>query len=289
MLIPSMSLKGQAAIVTGARRGIGKDTALILAEAGADVAVCDLVIDTGELDCVAAEIKAMGRRVLAWKADASSGAEMGAVVEKTVKEFGKVSILVNNAGIGSPEGPPEPDTWETRQKQMEERMANRGTRPMVSMFNEEGWQKVMATNLQSVIVCSRAVVDEMVKNGGGAIVNVSSVTAYARGGGAFSAYAVSKRGIVMVTEGLAADLAKYNIRVNAIAPGGIETELMRYVWGRPEVLKNLESKMLLGNKLLKPLECARLIYFLVSDLSASITGQTIVVDGGLMMASAYNG
>ena len=88
----------------------------------------------------------------------------------------------------------------------------------------------------------------------------------------------------MITEGLAVDLAKHNIRVNAIAPGGIETEMMRDIWARPELLKWIESKMLLGNKLIKPVECAHLILFLVSDLARYITGQTVVIDAGFTIS-----
>ena len=284
MRIPGLSLDGRVAIVTGARRGIGKETALILAEAGADVAVCDLVSDSGELAAVAEEIRQMGRRILTCGCDVRNRKNVASMVQNVADKFGKIDILVNNAGIGSPEGPTEPDTWAEREKDMLERMAHRSEQPMVNMYNEENWDAVLGTNLRSVLLCTQAVTDAMVKNGKGAIANVSSVMAYSRGGAALSAYSVSKRGIVMLTEGLAADLAKYNIRVNAIAPGGIETEMMRYVWAYPERLQGLESKMLLGGRLLKPVTCAHLILFLVSDMAMYITGQTVSIDGGLMLA-----
>jgi NAD(P)-dependent dehydrogenase (short-subunit alcohol dehydrogenase family) len=282
-----LSLEGQTAIVTGARRGIGRDTALVLAEAGADVVVCDLVDTTGELKATADEIKKMGRRAVACHCDVTKADRIDEMVQKAVDTFGKIDILVNNAGIGSGEGPTEADKWEERSKEVQERFARRRQVPMISMFDEDNWNAVLGTNLGGVLRCSRAVSGVMIKNRRGAIVNVSSVMAYSKGGSAFSAYSVSKRGIVMVTEGLAADLARYNIRVNAIAPGGIETEMMRYVWAFPERLQMLESKILLGGKLLKPLSCAHLIYFLVSDLSQYVTGQTIVVDGGLTLAPNY--
>jgi len=282
--IPGLSLEGRVAIVTGARRGIGKETALVLAEAGADIAACDLVADSGELAAVADEIRQMGRRALTCGCDVRDRKNVANMVQNVADKFGKIDILVNNAGIGSPEGPTEPDTWAEREKDMLERMAHRGEQPMVNMYNEENWDAILGTNLRSVLLCTQAVTDAMVKNGRGAIANVSSVMAYSRGGAALSAYSVSKRGIVMLTEGLAADLAKYNIRVNAIAPGGIETEMMRYVWAYPERLQGLESKMLLGGKLLKPVTCAHLILFLVSDMAMYITGQTVSIDGGLMLA-----
>ena len=284
MRIPSLSLNAQVAIVTGARRGIGKEAALVLAEAGADVAVCDLVADSGELAATTDEIKKMGRRGLSCACDVRDKASIRNMVNTVADRFGRVDILVNNAGIGSGEGPSEPGTWAQHEKEIQERMANRGLVPMISMFDEDNWNAVLGTNLGGVLRCSQAVSEVMIKNKRGAIVNISSVQAYSRGAVAFSAYSVSKRGIVMVTEGLAADLAKYNVRVNAIAPGGIETEMMHYVWGFPERLQMLESKMLLGGKLLKPVTCAHLIYFLVSDLSAYITGQTVTIDAGLMLA-----
>lgn len=284
MRIPALSLEGQVAIITGARRGIGKETALVLAEAGADIAACDLVADSGELTTVVDEIKQMGRQAVACGCDVREKASVKNMVQNVADRFGSIDILVNNAGIGSGEGPSEPDTWAERSKEMQERLANRGQVPMISMYDETNWNAVLGTNLGGVLRCSQAVSEVMIKNNRGSIVNTSSVMAYSKGGSAFSAYSVSKRGIVMVTEGLAADLAKYNIRVNAIAPGGIETEMMHYVWGFPDRLQMLESKMLLGGKLLKPVTCAHLILFLVSDLAMYITGQTVTIDGGLMLA-----
>jgi 3-oxoacyl-[acyl-carrier protein] reductase len=283
--IPGLSLEGQVAIVTGARRGIGKATALVLAEAGANVAICDLVADSGELDSVAEAIKKMGRRVLACKTDAKSKSDISSFVERVVDELGTIDILVNNAGIGAGTGPPEPDKWDEQQEHREERMAWLNDNPRIGMFQEEDWDAVLGTNLKSVLLFTQAVSDFMVKKRKGAVVNVASVVAFARGPSNLSAYNISKRGIVNLTRGLAADLGRFGIRVNAIAPGGIETEMMRYIWGVPERLEMMESKMLLGNKLLKPEACAHLILFLVSDLAAYITGQTIVIDGGLTVST----
>ena len=284
MRIPRLSLEGQVAIVTGARRGIGKDTALVLAEAGADVAVSDLVTGTGELDGVAKEIQDMGRRSLAGKADAAKKADVEGFVHKVVEEFGTVDILVNNAGISGGFGISEPERFEEQQKFSQEIFSKIMENPGITYWKEEDWDKVLATNLKSVLIGAQAVVPIMTKNKKGTIINVASVNAYARGGAALEAYSVSKRGIVMVTEGLAADLARFGIRVNSIAPGGIETEMMRVFWAQPEVLQWLESRIILGNKMLKPLHCAHLILFLASELSHYITGQTIVIDGGLTIA-----
>jgi NAD(P)-dependent dehydrogenase (short-subunit alcohol dehydrogenase family) len=210
---------------------------------------------------------------------------VASVVQKAVDKFGKIDILVNNAGISMPEGPAEPEKFEERQKRgqatIEQLMAGK---PGISLYDESGWDKILQTNLKSVLVFSRAVAETMIKNHKGCIVNLSSTTAYSKGGEAFSPYSISKRGIVMITEGLAVDLAKHNIRVNAIAPGGIETEMMRDIWARPELLAWIEPRMLLSGKLIKPVECAYLILFLVSDLSRYITGQTVIIDAGFTLA-----
>ena len=284
MRIPSMSLAGEVAIVTGARRGIGKETALVLAEAGADVAVSDFVTETGELEAVAAEIKGMGRRALAGKADAAKKADVDAFVKRVVDELGTVTILVSNAGIGSSSGIAEPENYQEQMKRVQETLPQILQNPAVMLWKEEDWDKVLSTNLKSIFIGAQAVAPIMAKNRKGVIVNVSSVNAFARGGEAADAYSVSKRGIVMVTEGLAVDMARFGVRVNSIAPGGIETEMMRGIWAQPEMLKWVESKMILGNKLLKPVHCAHLILFLASELSHYITGQTIVIDGGFTLA-----
>lgn len=284
MRIPSLSLDGQVAIVTGARRGIGKDTALVLAEAGADVAVCDLVVETGELDAVVKEIQDMGRRSLAEKVDAGKKADVEAFVQKVVKEFSTVNILVNNAGIGSGFGISEPENFAEQQKLAQEIYPQLMVNPGITLWKEEGWDKVLSTNLKSVLIGAQTVAPIMVKNKKGTIINVASVNAYARGAEALDAYSVSKRGIVMVTEGLAVDLGRFGIRVNSIAPGGIVTEMMRGIWSQPEALKWMESKIILGNKMLEPVHCAHLILFLASELSHYITGQTVVIDGGYTIA-----
>ena len=285
MRIPSISLEGKVALVTGARRGIGRDTALVLAEAGADVAVCDLVADNGELTAVENEIKKIGRRALSYRCDVKDKTIVNRMVQDVADKFGRIDILVNNAGIGDPGGPTEPEMSQEREKKGQEFMAQlMAGRTGISLYEETAFEKVLENNLRSVLVCSRAVADYMIKHKQGSIINVSSVAAYFRGSEAFSPYSISKRGIVMLTEGLAVDLARHNIRVNAIAPGGIETEMMRDVWSHPELLKWVEPKMLLGNKLIKPVECAYVILFLVSDLAHYITGQTVTIDAGYSIA-----
>ena len=271
------------AIVTGARRGIGRETALILAETGADVAICDLVADTGELAGVAQDIKKFGRRAFMGKVDVKNKNEVDEFVGKTIQELGGVDILINNAGVGSSMGPAEKEKFEATRERMQERMQWFQENPRIAMWQEADWDAVMGVNLKSILFFTQAVAGSMIKKHHGAIVNVSSVMAFSHGASLLSAYSVSKRGIVSLTEGLAGDLGKFGIRVNAIAPGGIETEMMRYVWGVPERLKNIQEKMTLGNQLIKPASCAQLILFLASEPSSFITGQTISIDGGLML------
>ncbi|MDD5191226.1 MAG: SDR family oxidoreductase, partial [Dehalococcoidales bacterium] len=226
MSIPSFSVQGKTAIVTGARRGIGMETAMLLAEAGADVAVCDLVADNGELEKVVKDIKKLGRRALMGKVDVKNKTDVDEFVKRVIAEFGGVDILVNNAGAGSGTGPAEKEKFEAMRGLMQDRWKVFQEKARITFWQESDWDAVMAINLKGILLFSQAVAESMIKKGGGAIVNVSSVMAFGHGASLFSAYSVSKRGIVTLTEGLAGDLGKFGIRVNAIAPGGIETEMM---------------------------------------------------------------
>jgi len=285
--IPSLSLGGQVALITGARRGIGEACALTFAEAGADVAVCDIVADTGELAAVADKITGLGRRCLAIRADVKQKTEVNNMVKRVVEEFSTIDILVNNAGVGvGTRGPQEHQEGQARTGFGI--LVSDDVARMIDMA-EENWDRVIDTNLKSCLFCSQAVSRVMIEKGRGNIINISSVLAYERGFTELSPYSVSKRGIVMLTEGLAAILGTHNIRVNAIAPGGIETEMMRNVMESPERLKRVESGMLLSNRLIKPTICANVALFLASKLSAYVTGQTIIVDAGLTLARQTGG
>ena len=287
--IPSVSLEGQVALVTGARRGIGEACALVFAEAGADVAICDWVVETGELAAVAEKIDRLGQRSLAVKADAKNRTDIDILVQRVVDELGTIDILVNNAGVGGGGRSPEPTDFNSDEmaKRMEERMARMQSGAMITELDEESWDKTFENNLRSCLLCSKAVAKIMVERKKGNIINITSVQAFSRGFGALSAYSISKRDIVMLTEGLAADLGRHNIRVNAIAPGGIQTEMMRYIWAFPERLKALTDRIpLTDDSLIPPTACAHTALFLVSDLADYVTGQTITVDGGLMVSPA---
>jgi 3-oxoacyl-[acyl-carrier protein] reductase len=281
MSISSLSLTGKVALVTGARRGIGEAIAIILAEAGADVAIADLIVQTGELTEVSKKIKQFGRRSLCIQVDISKQADVETMVQKVINEFGTIDILVNNAGVGHGNTPDEPETFNASMQGSAERVARILNESLITNMPKEEWEQTLAINLGGCYLCSQAVAKIMIERKKGSIINISSIMAFARGRSLMSPYNASKRGIVWFTEGLASDLAKHHIRVNAIAPGGIMTEMMRYVWAFPERLKNIENNMPLSNSLLPPSACAQAVLFFASDLSEFITGQTICVDAGL--------
>jgi 3-oxoacyl-[acyl-carrier protein] reductase len=284
MSIPGLSLIGKVALVTGARRGIGEAIALTFAEAGADVAVADLVVKTGELAEVAKKIEKIGRRALQVHVDVSKQNEVEDMVQKAVNAFGTIDVLVNNAGVGHGNTPDEPETFEAAMQGSAERVARVLNESIITNQTKEEWQQTLAINLGGCYLCSQAVAKIMIERKKGSIINISSIMAFARGRSLMSPYNASKRAIVWLTEGLAGDLAKHHIRVNAIAPGGIMTEMMRYVWAFPDRLKNIETAMPLSNSLLPPSACAYAALFLASDLSEFITGQTISVDAGLSIS-----
>ena len=270
-----LSLKGRVALVTGAKRGIGRAIALTFAEAGADVAVCDVEIEGDELGAVAEEAKKLGRHSLAIEADVSRKDQVQSMVEQVVGELGQIDILANNAGISGMGFMDNPD---------------------------EAWDRVIDVNLKGCYLCSRAVAEGMIQRKKGSIISIASVEGL-RGGvvarsvaqavqalqipdlarPAFTArpYNISKAGIIMLTRVLARQLGAYGIRVNAIAPGGIKTEMIRMVWSQPEFLKLLEEQVPLG-RIAEPAEIANVALFLASDASSYVTGHTLVADGGLL-------
>jgi len=250
--MPSFSLPGKVAIVSGGRRGIGKAIALALAEAGTDIAVCDRVIEDGELNAVAEEVKGLGRRSLAVKADITQKTDVESMVRRVVAEFGVIDILVNNAAMNI--------------------MA-----PLLEL-DEEGWDKIIDTDLKGYYLCSQAVGRIMVKQKRGNIINIAS-TAAMYTAPEMGAYCIAKAGVVMLTRILAVELAQYNIRVNAIAPSMVKTKFSQPLWSDPESLKEIEAGIPLG-RLAEPEDITGSVLFLASDASSYITGHTLVVDGG---------
>jgi len=286
MTIPSTSLKGQVALVTGGRRGIGEACALLFAEAGADVAIGDWISNTGEMAEVARKIHQMGRKALMVHADCKIPGDVENMVSETMRELGRIDILMNNAGVGDGGNNVEktdydPAVWLQR---MNDRMARLANNAAVADIDIAAWDKVLENNVKSMLLCSKAVVPIMVKQKYGNIISIASVRASARGRGAGTNYAISKRMMLMLTEGMAGDLGRFNIRVNAISPGGIITEMMRYTWDDPERRKNMGTMMPLANDLIGPEAIAWAALYLASDLSKYVTAQNITVDAGMMVS-----
>ena len=242
-------LQGRVAIVTGAGRGIGKAIALRLAADGAHIVIPDIDPDAGK--STAAEVGALGRQALAVRTDVSSKGQVQAMVRATVEKFGRVDILINNAGILGP------------------------NRPVVEIEEEE-WDGVLAINLKGAFLCSQAVIPPMVSQGWGRIVSMSSV-AGKEGNPNMAPYNVSKIGIIGLTKSLGKELAKTGVTVNCVAPTMIETELIDNV--SEETMKTLLAKIPMG-RIGKPHEVAALMSFLVSEEAGFITGQCYNLTGG---------
>jgi len=254
MLEKIFSLKGKAALITGGSRGIGRSIALTFAEAGADVVVSSRNKRPPELEKVAEEIRAMGRKAMAIPAHVGRKEDVQNLVQKTFQEFGRIDILVNNAG------------------------ANPVLSPMVDL-EEEAFEKVMEVNLKGAFLMSKAVAKEMIKRGGGRIINISSISGLRARADGTGAYCISKAAINMMTQVMARELAPHNILVNAIAPGSIRTEFSRVNWTDPERraqrIREVELK-----RFGEPEEVVGLALFLASEASSFVTGEIIRVDGG---------
>ncbi len=245
MTIPNFSLENKVAVITGGKRGIGKGIALTFAEAGADVAVCGRTLP--DLEKVAEEIKALGRRSLAMKADVSEKRDVENLMERTVREFGTIDILVNNAVVYT-------------------------GGPLVEL-SEETWDNTVDIGLKGFFLCSQAAAAVMMEKKQGCIINMSS-TAGIRPTGRQGAYSIIKAAGIMVTKLLAAELAEYNIRVNALAPTVVKTELVN-----PDLLKGFMTQLPLG-RLTELDELTSAALFLASDAASYISGHTLIVDGG---------
>ncbi len=249
----SKDLAGKVAIITGARRGMGRTHALALAKAGAKVVVSD--ISSEDCQIVVGEIKKSGGEAMAIECDVSKKEEVEKMVKLTIDKWGKLDILVNNAGIVQ-------------------------SKPFLEL-TEEDWDKTIDINLKGYFFCAQAAAREMVKQKSGAIVNIASV-AMGQVGVGFSGithYCASKGGIVAMTEALAGELAPYNIRVNAIAPGAIDTPMSASAKTDPKMLE-MTLNMIPLHRMGKAEEIASTVLFLTSAASSYITGSIVVVDGG---------
>jgi NAD(P)-dependent dehydrogenase (short-subunit alcohol dehydrogenase family) len=248
-----MDLTGKVAIVTGAKRGMGRTHALALSKAGAKV----LLADISKEDCekVAEEIEKAGGESLAVKCDVTNKKEVEEMVRTAVEKWGKLDILVNNAGIAQ-------------------------FFPFLEI-TEEDWSRTIDINLKGYFLCAQAAAKEMAKQKSGAIVNIASVAMGQVGVGFpnLAHYCASKGGIVAMTEAMALELAPYNIRVNAVSPGAIETPMVDPLKQDPKTTEATLSRVPM-RRFGKPEEVSNLVLFLASDDASYMTGSTVVVDGG---------
>jgi len=247
-----MKLEGKVALITGGARGIGQAIAMAFANQGADIVVADVNLEVAQK--TASEIEVLGRKALALEVDVTNYEKVEEGINKILDKFGKVDILVNNAGITK-------DNLILRMSQAE-------------------WDAVINVNLKGTFNCIRAVCKPMVKQRSGRIISIASIIGLMGNPGQAN-YAASKAGIIALTKTVAKELASRNINANAVAPGFIQTEMTAKL---PEDLKNKMLAAIPLGKLGTPQDIAKVCLFLASDESSYITGQTITVDGGMVMA-----
>jgi 3-oxoacyl-[acyl-carrier protein] reductase len=247
-----MKLEGKTALVTGASRGIGREIALELARQGANVAV-NFAGSEAKANQVVNEIKALGRDAFTVQCDVSNSEQVAAMVKETVERFGKLDILVNNAGI-------------TKDN-------------LLMRMKEQEWDDVININLKGVFLCTKAVTRQMMKQRNGRIINVASIVGVSGNPGQAN-YVAAKAGVIGLTKTTAKELASRNITVNAVAPGFITTDMT------DKLAKEVMAEMLKQIPLARfgePKDIAKVTAFLASDDSSYMTGQTLHIDGGMVM------
>lgn len=245
------SLKNKVALITGARRGIGRGIAEAFAKVGANVIISD--IDLGDCERTVKEIEERYNvRGLAIKCDVSDQEEVNEMVNAAIKEFKKIDILVNNAGIFFSKTFLE--------------------------YSEDDWNKMINTNLKSIYLCSQAVAKHMIKKNHGKIINIASIAGIVGYIGG-SAYCASKGGMITLTKELALELAQYKINVNAIAPGVIETPMTKFLTENKKLFEQTLAGVPL-KRIGKPEDIGHAAVYLASNESDYVTGNVLVVDGG---------
>jgi 3-oxoacyl-[acyl-carrier protein] reductase len=245
-------LEGKKVLVTGASRGIGREIALELARLGADVAV-NYAGSEAKANEVVDEIKALGREAMAIQCDVANSESVAEMVKATIEQFGRLDILVNNAGI-------------TRDN-------------LLMRMKESEWDDVINTNLKGVFLCTKAVTRQMMKQRSGRIINIASIVGVSGNAGQAN-YVAAKAGVIGLTKTSAKELAPRGITVNAIAPGFISTDMT------DELTEEIQQAMLQQIPLARfgdPKDIASVAAFLASDASRYMTGQTLHVDGGMVM------
>jgi len=247
-----MKLKDKVALITGSTRGIGKEFAIGFAKEGAEVIINGRNLEKAK--AVAKEIEDWGVRSMAIDADVSLSQDVTKMVEETIKQFGRIDILVNNAGVN-------PFILEAEK------------------IKEEGWDQVLDVNLKGVFLCCQAVAKKMIGQGGGKIINISSAAGIL-GEQGFLPYCVSKAGVMTLTRILAYEWSKYNILVNAIAPGFVAGGMNTPILNKEILVSGLTQQVPL-KRLGNPEEIVKIALFLASEDSSYINGTTIVADGGM--------
>lgn len=246
-------LKNKVALVTGARRGMGKSHALALAAQGARVAITD--VDLKECQLVADEIKQKGGEAIAFRMDVTKKSDVDSIFDKVVEQWGRVDILVNNAGIYAPQSTLE--------------------------LTEQDWDRTLAINLKGQFLCAQRAAKEMMKQKWGRIINIASVASGQVGVGIAGGvhYTASKGGVLGMTETLAVEWAQYGILVNAIGPGAIDTPMVAAAQISKEAMDAMLSRVPL-KRIGRPEEVSAMVVFLASEESSYVTGATFYVDGG---------
>ncbi len=244
-------LNEKVAVVTGAARGLGQAIAVKLAEAGADVALCDLNAEW--LEETAGKVKALGRKVECYGVNVAEGDSVAAGIKAIEKEFGKIDVLVNNAGI-TKDG-------------------------LLMRMSEDDWDAVLNVNLKGVFLCTKAAMRGMMKQRSGTIVNIASVIGLMGNAGQAN-YAASKGGVISFSKTVAKELASRNVRCNAVAPGFIRTAMTDAL---DEDVQNKMKELIPLARFGEPEDIANVVLFLASDASAYVTGQVLSTCGGMVM------
>ncbi|QBG46516.1 3-oxoacyl-[acyl-carrier-protein] reductase [Verrucomicrobia bacterium S94] len=244
-------LNGKVAVVTGSARGLGQAIALKMAEAGADVAVCDLNAEWCEE--TVEKVKAMGREATGYGVNVADADSVTAGIKSIEKDFGKIDILVNNAGI-TKDG-------------------------LLMRMSEEDWDAVLDVNLKGVFLCTKAAMRGMMKQRSGTIVNIASVIGLMGNAGQAN-YAASKGGVISFSKTVAKELASRGVRCNAIAPGFIRSAMTDKL---DEEIQNKMKELIPLGRFGDPEDVANVALFLASDASAYVTGQVLSTCGGMVM------
>ena len=253
-----MRLQGKVCIITGAGSGLGKGIALVFAREGSKVVIAEIQEEPGQ--AVSQQIKAEGGEALFLRTDITRASEVEKMVEETLKAYGRIDILVNNAGINP-------------------------SRTPVHETSEEAWDQTLAVNLKGAFLCSKYVLAAMIKQGGGSIIHVASVVG-GMGCSDRAAYSASKGGMIALARNMAVDYARYNIRVNSLSPGFVETDLTRIYFNKMRETDPKKLERIIGHhpmgRLGRPEDEAYAALFLASDESPWVTGLDLAVDGGFL-------